>query len=112
MKGTYKNLQGETTHILEHDAANAIVYIQTIEGEKKWIAASECKWWQSLDAKPEPVAEVVEAPKPVEVVVVKQVIEEVKVEEPKVIEVTKVSEPIVLKVEEKPKVTKPSKKKI
>ena len=108
MKGRYRNLQGETTHILEHDAANAIVYIQTIEGEKKWIAASECKWWQPLDAKPEPVVEVVEAPKPVEVVV----IEEVKVEEPKVIEITKVSEPIVLKVEEKPKATKPSKKKI
>ena len=81
MKGRYKNLQGETTEILQHDAANAIVYIQTIEGERKWIAASECKWWQSLDAKPEPVVEVVEAPKPVEVIVVKQVIEEVKQEE-------------------------------
>jgi len=81
MKGRYRNLQGETTEILQHDAANAIVYIQTIEGERKWIAASECKWWQSLDAKPEPVVEVVEVPKPVEVVVVKQVIEEVKPEE-------------------------------
>lgn len=58
MKGKYKNLEGETMEILQHDEANKIVYIQNSEGEKKWIASEECKWWQSLEAKPETVEEI------------------------------------------------------
>lgn len=57
MKGKYKNLEGETVDILQHDEANKIVYIQTVEGERKWIATADCQWWQSLDAKPEVVIE-------------------------------------------------------
>lgn len=88
MKGKYKNLQGEIIDILQHDEANKIVYIRTVEGETKWISTEDSKWWQSMDAPtvadivievPEPVIEVkvIEEVKPVEVVVPK---EEPKVE--------------------------------
>lgn len=58
MKGKYKNLEGETVDILQHDEANKIVYIQTAEGERKWIATADCQWWQSLDAVPQTIEEV------------------------------------------------------
>lgn len=77
MKGKYKNLQGETIDILQHDEANKIVYIRTVEGETKWISTEDSKWWQPLDA---PIVEeiVVKIPAPVvEVPVIEEVKEEV-----------------------------------
>ena len=98
MKGKYKNLQGEIIDILQHDEANKIVYIRTVEGETKWISTEDSKWWQSLDAPavsdvvievPAPVVEVKEEvkPEPIEVVVPKEepklVIDQPKVSAPK-----------------------------
>ena len=98
MKGKYKNLQGEIIDILQHDEANKIVYIRTLEGETKWISTEDSKWWQPLDA---PV--VVEAPAPVfEVPVIREVKEEIKPEPEIVVE----KEELRLVIEQ-PKVTAP-----
>lgn len=102
MKGKYKNLQGEPIEILEYDEANKIVYIRNSEGEKKWIASEECRWWQRLD-------------KPVEEVKVEQL----KNQEPPAgmpVELDKLEEVIVetpqpVEKKEEPKTTKIKKKK-
>ena len=101
MKGKYKNLQGEIIDILQHDEANKIVYIRTVEGETKWISTEDSKWWQALDA-PVVVEVVVEAPAPVvEVPVIEEVKEEVK---PVEVVVPKEEPKLVI---EQPKVTAP-----
>tara|TARA_R110000868_G_scaffold27075_1_gene103469 strand:- start:451 stop:798 length:348 start_codon:yes stop_codon:yes gene_type:complete len=105
MKGKYKNLQGEIIDILQHDEANKIVYVRTVEGESKWISTEDSKWWQSLEVQPEVVAVVEKAPEPIAepIVVVEEVKEEVKVEP--IIEVKKepVKEPVFVKpIETKP----------
>lgn len=101
MKGKYKNLQGETIDILQHDEANKIVYIRTVEGETKWISTEDSKWWQPLDA-PIVTEVVVETPAPV---VEAPVIEEVK-EEIKPVEVVVPKEEPKLVIEQ-PKATAP-----
>lgn len=103
MKGKYKNLQGEIIDILQHDEANKIVYIRTVEGETKWISTEDSKWWQSMDA-PIVVDVVIEAPAPIVEV---KVVEEVK---PVEIVVPK-EEPKTIAPEEKPVVQKPKGKK-
>lgn len=95
MKGLYKDLQGNEVNVLQHDEANKILYIQTAEGEKKWVSDADGKWWRSLEATFEPTLTIEEPvvvvqpepePKPIVEVVPEPVIVEVK-EEPKPVQV-------------------------
>lgn len=86
MKGLYKDLEGNEVNVLQHDEANKILYIQTAEGEKKWVSDADGKWWRSLEATFEPTL----------------VIEEPVVVQPEP-EPEPQPEPVVLEVKEEPK---------